>query len=140
MLQTAGLLSSQLSEPTGSSPNDVRPCCVCCCRRRSRWSCRLASQPQAILWTLTQRLCPNPNLRTTSTHGTGSGFREGPPCSLTLRSSGYQPFGYRSLKSLHHTTRTSGKGLAQFDICLSTSTARYGAVALAYRQEPTQTG
>jgi hypothetical protein len=118
----------------------VHPHYVCHCRRRSPRSCRLASQPQAIFWTSTHRLHPNPNLRTTSTQGIGSGFREGPPHLLTWRSSCHHLCGYRSLKSSHHTARTSGKGLTQFAICLRMSAALNGAVALAYQQDLTQTG
>ncbi len=102
-------------------------------------SCCLASQPRAILWTLTHRLHPNPVLRTTPTEGTDSGFGEGPPCSLTHGSACHHSFGYLSLKSSHHTARTC-KGLAQLAMCPRTSAALNGAGALAYWQEPTQTG
>ena len=113
--------------------------CTCHCQRRRRRSCHLASQPRAIRWTSTQRLHPNPNLRTTSTQGIGTGFREGPPCILTRRSTFHHSCGYLSLKSLYHTARSSDKGLAQFTICLRMSAALNGVVALAYWQEPTQT-
>ena len=133
-------MPSLVSDLAGSSPhNDVRPSCVGHFRRHPR-SCRRASQPQAILWTLIHRFHPNPVLRTTSTQGTGSGFREGPPCSLTRRSACHHSFGYLSLKSSHHTARTSGKGLAQLAMCPRTSAALNGAGAHTYRQEPTQTG
>ena len=127
------------SSPHGSPHNNVPPRCIVHFRWRPR-SDRLASQPRAILWTLIHRLHPNPVLRTTSTQGTGSGFREGPPCSLTRRSACHHSYGYLSLKSSHHTARTSGKGLAQLAMCPRTSAALNGAGACAYRQEPTQTG
>ena len=129
-----------VSDLAGSGPHkDVRPRCVGHSRRRLQ-SRRLASQPRTTLWTLIHRFHPNPSLRTTSTQGTGSGFREGPPCSLTRRSACHHSSGYLSLKSSNHTARTIGKGLAQLARCDRMSAALNGAGARAYRQEPTRTG
>ena len=114
--------------------------CTCHCRRRRRRSCLLASQPRAIRWTLTQRLPKKTNLRTISTWGIGAGFRDGPPCLLTLRSTCPHSYGYLSLKFSNHTARSSVKGLAQFAICVRTSAALNSVVALTYLQEPARTG
>ena len=110
--------------------------CTCHCRMRRRRSCLLASQPQAIHWTLTQRLPKNPNLRTTSIRGIGAGFRDGPPCLLTWWSTCAHSYGYLSLKFSNHTTRSSEKGLAKFAICVRMSAALNDVVALKYLQEP----
>ncbi len=99
---------------------------------RRRWTYFYASQPQAIHWTWTQPLHPNPNLRTHSILSIGAGSRDGPPYSLTCVLTCYHSAGNLLLRSSIQTASPLFKGLWWFVICMRMFTTLNGFVAHCY--------